>query len=155
MLDVCQFFKWQEKICVQVQWEKCHDLARNFKFAQHRKRVTLNTKGMGIGYYSWQDTLSSDPSLAHGMQKTHVLPCQNGVLHHSPDPRQKEICTGVNVKLLKVSLFFCYPEHPLQPQITHSTIFPSSSFSLGTRQMQLVPKFVSLVWIQRKQHKFS
>jgi len=47
------------------------------------------------------------------------------------------------------------PEHPRQPQCTHSTIFPASSFDLGTRQIQFVPKFVSLACIQRRQHKFS
>lgn len=31
----------------------------------------------------------------------------------------------------------------------------SSSLDFGTLQIQLVPKFVSLVWIQRRQHKFS
>jgi hypothetical protein len=47
------------------------------------------------------------------------------------------------------------PEHPLQPQCMHSTIRPSSSLPFGTLQIQFVPKFVSLVWIQRKQHRFS
>ena len=47
------------------------------------------------------------------------------------------------------------PEQPLQPQCTHSTIFPSSNLVFGTRQMQLVEKLVSLVWIQRKQQRFS
>lgn len=49
----------------------------------------------------------------------------------------------------------CYPEHPLHPQWIHSTILPSSSLPLGTRQIQFVPKLVSLCCIQRKQHKFS
>ena len=47
------------------------------------------------------------------------------------------------------------PEQPLQPQCTHSTIFPSSNLVFGTRQMQLVEKLVSLVWIQRRQQRFS
>lgn len=47
------------------------------------------------------------------------------------------------------------PEHPLQPQCIHSTILPSSNFPFGTRQIQFVPKLVSRVCIQRKQHKFS
>ena len=38
-----------------------------------------------------------------------------------------------------------HPEQPLHPQCTHSTIFPSSSFVLGTLQMQFVAKFVSRV----------
>ena len=38
-----------------------------------------------------------------------------------------------------------YPEQPLQPQWTHSTILPSSNLFLGTRQMQFVAKLVSRV----------
>lgn len=45
------------------------------------------------------------------------------------------------VKLVKK----IHPEQPRHPQWTHSTIRPSSSFDFGTRHMQLVPKFVSLV----------
>ena len=48
-----------------------------------------------------------------------------------------------------------YPEHPLHPQWMHSTIRPSSSLLLGTLQIQLVAKLVSLVWIHRRQHRFS
>ena len=49
--------------------------------------------------------------------------------------------SGLNI----VKEFFYYPEQPRHPQWTHSTIFPSSNLVLGTRQMQLVAKFVSLV----------
>ena len=38
-----------------------------------------------------------------------------------------------------------YPEQPRHPQWTHSTILPSSSLFLGTRQMQFVAKLVSRV----------
>lgn len=34
-------------------------------------------------------------------------------------------------------------------------LLTSSSLGFGTLQMQLVPKFVSLCWIQRRQHRFS
>lgn len=47
------------------------------------------------------------------------------------------------------------PEQPRQPQCVHSMIRPTSSLLLGTRQMQLVPKLVSRVWMQRKQQRFS
>ena len=48
-----------------------------------------------------------------------------------------------------------YPEQPLHPQCTHSTIFPSSSLLLGTLHTHAVPKLVSLGWMQRRQHRFS
>ena len=48
---------------------------------------------------------------------------------------------------------FYYPEQPRQPQWTHSTIFPSSSFVLGTLQMQLVAKLVSRDWIHLERKK--
>merc|ERR1712071_588148 len=43
------------------------------------------------------------------------------------------------------SYYSFQPEQPRQPQWTHSTILPSSILDLGTRQIQFVPKFVSLV----------
>ncbi|KAI8034840.1 hypothetical protein M5D96_012356 [Drosophila gunungcola] len=51
--------------------------------------------------------------------------------------------------------FGIYPEQPRHPQWTHSTMRPSSNLDLGTRQMQFVPKLVSLVWMQRRQQRFS
>ena len=46
-------------------------------------------------------------------------------------------------------------EHPRHPQCIHSTTLPSSSFSLGTLHTHVVPKFVSLGWMHRKQQTFS
>lgn len=48
-----------------------------------------------------------------------------------------------------------HPEQPRHPQCIHSTILPASSLDFGTRQIQLAPKFVSLVWMHLKQHRFS
>lgn len=59
-----------------------------------------------------------------------------------------------SVKIL-CCLYVYQPEHPRHPHITHSTIFPSSSLALGTRQIQFVPKFVSRHWIHLKQQRFS
>jgi hypothetical protein len=45
--------------------------------------------------------------------------------------------------------------HPRQPQLTHWMSWPSFICSLGTRQMHVDLKFVSLVWMHRVQHSFS
>ena len=37
----------------------------------------------------------------------------------------------------------------------HAPTLTSSSLALGTRQMQLVAKLVSRVWMQRRQQRFS
>lgn len=45
--------------------------------------------------------------------------------------------------------------HPLQPQLLHSMILPSSSWSFGTRQMQPEPNCLSTFWMQLRQQSFS
>ena len=47
------------------------------------------------------------------------------------------------------------PEHPRHPQRTHSITRSESTLDLGTLHTQLVPKLVSLVWMQRRQQRFS
>lgn len=50
---------------------------------------------------------------------------------------------------------FHYPLQPRQPQWMHSTIVPSANCFLGTLQMHMVPKAVSLGCMQRKQQRRS
>jgi len=44
---------------------------------------------------------------------------------------------------------------PRQPQCWHSMISPGARLARGTRHLQVVPKFVSRVCTQRKQHRRS
>lgn len=44
---------------------------------------------------------------------------------------------------------------PLHPQLTHWMSWSSLSWARGTRQMHVELKFVSLVWMQRRQQSFS
>lgn len=43
----------------------------------------------------------------------------------------------------------------IQTREQSKIILTASSLLFGTLQIQLVPKFVSRVWIQRKQQRFS
>ena len=45
-------------------------------------------------------------------------------------------------------------EQPRHPQLTHWISWSSFSCSRGTRQIQVLLKFVSLVWMQRRQQSY-
>lgn len=45
--------------------------------------------------------------------------------------------------------------HPRQPQLVHCISCPSLICALGTRQMHVLLKFVSFVWMHLRQHNCS
>lgn len=117
--------------------------------------------GDGIGFENRLRCSLSKPSLRRFVT---WLCCNRMtcVRHDGIDPcsgttRQILLCSCLNdCDVLRTAWAQISPvAQPLQPQLTHSTTWSSFNCVFGMRQIQVLLKFVSLVWIHLKQHNYQ
>ena len=110
----------------------------------------------------WFRGVISEPlgALRRAVTNLHTAPCANASaiwtlgLYFSltpccADSRKLRLC-GITWNANQSA-----EEQPRHPQLTHSIAWSSFSCACGTRQMQVALKFVSFVWMHRRQHNCS